>query len=38
MILILLLAALAGYGLWLLSRRLEQDPTGACPLSVPNIP
>ncbi|HEV3264131.1 MAG TPA: choice-of-anchor P family protein [Acidimicrobiales bacterium] len=39
MILILLLAALAGYGLWLLARNLEQpDPTGACPLSVPDNP
>jgi hypothetical protein len=39
MILILLLAALAGYGLWLLARNLEQpDPTGACPLSVPDTP
>ncbi|HWE70093.1 MAG TPA: choice-of-anchor P family protein [Acidimicrobiales bacterium] len=39
MILILLLAALAGYGLWLLARNLERpDPTGACPLSVPDNP
>ncbi len=39
MILILLLAALAGYGLWLLARNLEQpDPAGACPLSVPDNP
>jgi hypothetical protein len=38
MILILLLAALVGYGLWLLARRLEQDPTNACPLSVPDNP
>ncbi len=39
MILILLLAALAGYGLWLLARNLEQpDAAGACPLSVPDNP
>ena len=39
MILILLLALLAGYGLWLLARNIEgPDPADACPLSVPETP